>query len=154
MDDKSVSALELETKAIPLQVALPIILLSFLVGVTGYALVRSEVLRQNMGAVAWFIFWCILIVVGLITVLFSDIRIDKQGISFRTPWVRLLGFKGFPVRFSFDEARIKFRWGGRLLIINKGNFWVNLLLYSFWVMPFKWKESMEIIKEIQRHITL
>ncbi len=150
MDDK-ISVLELETKALPLQVALPLILLSFIVGVTGYALAQSEALRQNMGAVAWFIFWCVLTAVGLLTMLFSDIRIDKQGIAFRTPWVRLLGFKGFPIHFTFEEARIKFRWGGRLLTMSKGGFWVNLLFYSFWVMPSKWKESMEIIKESQRH---
>ncbi len=138
----------------PLQVALPIIPLSFIVWVAGYALVRSEVLRQYLAAVAWFIFWCILLVVGLVTMLFSEMRIDKQGISFRTPWVRLLGYRGFPVHFSFDEARIKFRWGGRLLMINKGSFWVNLLLYNFWLMPFKWQESMEIIKDIQRDSAL
>jgi hypothetical protein len=146
---ETIDSLSFETRAVSLHVAFPLIPVSFIVGISGYALLQFEALRHNIGVVGWFIFWCILAVGLLITALFSDLRVDSEGVSFRTPWVRLLGFKGFPVTFSFDEAKIKYRWGGRLIVINKGNALVNMLLYSFWLMPYKWKESIEIIEKLK-----
>ncbi len=149
--DEEARSQELETSVISLHVALPIIPLSLIVAAIGYGLMQPEILRQkvNVFAVVWFILWCILLVGLLIAAFFSKMRIDKQGVSFRSPWVYLLGFKGFPVTFSFDEARIKARWRGRLFTINKGNKWTAILFYSFWVMPIKWKESSEIIRKLQ-----
>ena len=149
--DEETHSQELETSVISLHIALPIIPLSLIVAAIGYGLMQPETLNQrlNLITVAWFIIWCTLLAGLLIATFFSKMRIDKQGVSFRSPWVYLLGYKGFPLTFSFDEARISTRWGGRILGVTKGSKWVAIMFYSFWVMPTKWKESSEIIRKLK-----
>lgn len=148
-----------ETRAIPLLVVVVLLELSFIVAVISYALIVSKVLQQNLSLVSitWFVIWCILLGSGGITVIFSKMKIDKEGISLRSPWVSLFGYKGFPSTLYFNEICIKPKWGGRILIITRGKdldlakkiVWLTALLGGYWLMPTKWKETLKVLKKHQ-----
>jgi hypothetical protein len=141
----SINSPELKTHIIALQVALPILPVFFLVAISS-GFFNFDLIRQDIITLAWFTLWLAVLIGLVITTLFSEMCIDSTGLSFRTLWIRLLGFKGYPVNFSFDEMELRSKWKGRLLVIGKGGKLTNLLLYNFWVMPFKWRESGEIVK--------
>jgi len=77
--------------------------------------------------------------------------IEEDGITFQG--LRIFKYTRFPMYLSFDEIRIKPVWGGRILVFASGEEMKRirriLLFGGIWVMPFKWKESIEVIKNFQ-----
>jgi hypothetical protein len=101
-------------------------------------------------------FW-VLIFGGAISLFFSKMEIDEEGLTVQTPWVRMLYHRGFPFYFRFDEITIKPLWNGRILLILRGEqldwrkriAWSTILLGGYWVMPFNWRKTMYVIEKLQ-----
>jgi hypothetical protein len=148
-----------ETRALPLQTLVPIIPLSFIIAVIGSVLAQPTGAQPLITSFSLFFFllWGVLLGMFIITLFFSKMAIDKGGIALQTPWVRMLGYRGFPVTLSFDEIEIKPKWGGRVLIITRKKeigtakklFWSTAMLGGFWEMPIKWRETLSALKEAQ-----
>jgi len=146
-----------ETRAIPLQMVPPFAGVSFLVGYTIDWLVRYPESLQKpglaIGAMVFVFFWGSLLCLGVITLIFYKIRIEEDGIALQAPIVRIIGYSSFPMYLSFDEIRIKTVWGGRILVFVSGEeikLIRRILLFGgFWVMPFRWKECLEVIRNFK-----
>jgi hypothetical protein len=99
-----------ETRAIPVWHIVIFAILCFYMAIGVFAIVR--------GIAGWpvlLIFFAPLFVLFLYSILFSKLKVHKDGISFRMYHV------------YFDEmGRIRLKWGGRLLIFGKLNWYLLL----------------------------
>lgn len=146
-----------ETRAIPLNMVPPFAMISFVVGNVIYGLVRyPEFLQQPglaIGAMVFVIFWGSLLCLGVITLIFYKIRIEEDGITLRAPIIRIIGYRSFPMYLGFDEIRVKPVWGGRILGFVSGEetklIRKILLFGGLWVMPFRWRKCLEIIRNFK-----
>ncbi len=101
-----------------------------------------------------------LIVGGFITLFFSRLEINEEAVFINPPINRLTRFRRFPLYLYYDEIKIDTRWNGRILIIARGNqldwmkrtAWWTILLGGFWLMPIRWRESLELIEKFQKQI--
>jgi hypothetical protein len=112
-----------ETRAIPVWHIVIFAILCFYMVIGVFALVR--------GIAGWpiiFVFFGSLFFMFLLFILFSKLKVCEDGISFRTYHV------------YFDEmGRIQLKWGGRLLVFGKWN-WYLLL------NPKKFVEAVKTVK--------
>ena len=69
--------------------------------------------------------------VFLISIVFSKIKVDEEGIKFRIYYI---------IRFS-EISRIKLRWGGRLMTYGK-----RLDLGYILLNPKKFVEAIRVVK--------
>jgi hypothetical protein len=156
-----VSPFRIETRAIPLHIVLAIaVIFPFGAFFIYYFLTHPVVFQERgftVGATAMTIALLALFFVGVISLFFSKMEIDDEGVTIRTPWVRMVRYRAFPFHLRFDEIRIKPVWDGRILVIVRAEqldwlkriVWSTAILGGYWVMPFKWKESLEIIENLQ-----
>jgi hypothetical protein len=142
----SSATLEVESGVVFLTVLLAVMVFSPIVGVFIYAFSLHQDLIKSVMTVFWGAVWISIFVGLLATSLFSRVRVDGQGVSIAVPLSRILGYKGYPSTFGFDEYRIKLRGGGRIITVHKGNAFMSFLFYNFWFMPIKWKECKGIIE--------
>ncbi len=92
----------------------------------------------------------------ILTLFFTRLIIDKEGILIQAPLSRLIHYRYFPLHHNFNEIKIDTKWNGRLLIILKGNQldWLRRITWQTimggsWLMPFKWHESLELIENFK-----
>ena len=144
-----------KTWVLPLQMVPAIAAISFLVAIEVNMLVRHPESLQQTGltivALGFTIFWGSLLCLGLINLPFNKMIIEEDGITFQG--LRIFKYTRFPMYLSFDEIRIKPVWGGRILVFASGEEMKRirriLLFGGIWVMPFRWKECIEVIKNFK-----
>lgn len=151
-----------ETRAIPLQLVPVVAFLFFWVGIIINMVVYYPAILQRadftIAAIAMAGFFGFLLFLGLLSLIFHKIKIEEDGITFQTPYVRILKRKPFPMHMSFDEIRIKRVWGGRILVF-KGVKGLKLskralLFGGTWIMPIRWRECIKTIKTIKPEVLL
>lgn len=149
-----------ETRAIPLQLVPVVALLLFWVGIVVNMLVGYRVYLQQKGLTTVAIGiaggFGFLLCLALISLFFHKVKVENGGITFQTPYIRLLRYKPFPIHISFDEMHIKQVWSGRVLVFTdvKELKWTKraLLFGGIWVMPIKRKECIRAIKTIKPEV--
>ena len=134
-----------------LQMVPAIAAVSFFVGISINGLVRHPEFLHQLAAMVFTIFWGSLLCLGLINLIFNKIIIEEDGITFQG--LRIFKYTRFPKHLSFDEIRIKPVLGGRILVFASGEEMKRirriLLFGGIWVMPFRWKECIEVIKNFK-----
>jgi hypothetical protein len=129
----------------------PFVAISLIVGIVLYGLLRFPWLLTF--ASVFVIFWGGLLCVFVVSVFSFKMKIEQEGVSLQTLWVRLFKGRFFPTYLRFDEVQIKLVWDGRILVFVSGDELSlpkrMLIVGGVWVMPFKWRESIEIIENLQ-----
>jgi hypothetical protein len=115
-----------ETRAVPIWHILIFSILCFYIVIGVFAIVRGVPLWPIM-----FIFFGPLFFLFLYSILFSKLKVYEDGISFRMYHV------------YFDEmGRIKLKWGGRLLVFGKLN----------WYLLLNPREFVEAVKAVKPEV--
>ena len=113
-----------EVRAIPVWHIIIFAILSFYVVIGVYA-----AFRNLAGWILLMAFAGPLFLGFLISIVFSKIKVDKDGLMFRMYYV------------GFDEiGRIRFKWGGRVLVLGR---WLN------WYLLLNPKEFVEAVKTVK-----
>lgn len=94
---------------------------------------------------------------GVVNLLFSKMAIDEERVTLVPAFMRIFRYRSFPYSFRFNEIHIKPVLGGRILVIGgaeqtdlpKRIIWSTALLGGLWVMPIKWKKSLQVIEGFQ-----
>lgn len=150
-----------ETHIVPLHIVTALALF-YLFGTyfTWFFLTHPVTVQQQgltVFAAATYVVFSISLFAGVVNLLFSKMEIDEERVTVMPAFMRIFRHRFFPYSFRFDEIRIKPVWGGRILVIGRAEqidwpkriVWSTALLGGFWVMPIRWKESLEIIENLQ-----
>jgi hypothetical protein len=105
----------------------------------------------------WTAFWGVLSCFGLISVTLFKATIGEDGIILKTSVkVPILEKLYLTTSLSFDDIHVKPLLNGRVLLFTCGEkvrFGKKLsLLGGIWVIPYKWKELLQVLKSLKPSI--